>query len=84
MKHILVISALIALSGTASAQQDRKPTPYSTSTQQLMQEQQGKSADLSAKLAAEKRKRAACRTEARTQKVSLMKRRAYVRDCVKR
>jgi hypothetical protein len=83
MKHILVIAALAAATSAAQAQ-DRKPTPYSTSTQQLMQDQQKSSAELSDKLAAEKKKRVACRAEAKTQKIAMMKRRAYVRDCVKR
>ncbi len=82
MKHVLVIAALVAFTGAAQAQ-DKKPTPYETSTKQLMQEQGAKSAELSAKLAAEKKKRAACRAQAKAQKLGLLKRRAFVRDCMK-
>lgn len=83
MKHILVIVALTALTTVVQAQ-DKKPTPYATSAQQQMQEQQAKSAELSAKLMADKKKRAACRAEAKAQKISMLKRRAYVSACVKR
>lgn len=84
MKHVLVIATLVALTGAAQAQQYVKPSPYATDAQEQAKRQQRHSADLAEKLAAEKKKRAACRTEAKVQKVSVMKRRAFMRDCVKR
>jgi hypothetical protein len=83
MKHFIVIAALAAFTGAAQAQYV-KPSPYATSSQEQAKQQEKRAAELSEKLAAEKKKRAACRAEAKAQKISLMKRRAYVRDCVKR
>jgi hypothetical protein len=83
MKHFLVIAVLTALTGTAQAQYV-KPSPYATTTQEQARHQEKRAAELSEKLAADKKKRAECRAEAKAQKISLMKRRAYVRDCAKR
>jgi hypothetical protein len=83
MKHFLVIAALAAFAGAAQAQYV-KPSPYATTTQEQARQQEKRAAELSERLAAEKKKRVACRAEAKAQKVSIMKRRAFVRDCVKR
>jgi hypothetical protein len=83
MKHFIVIAALAALTGAAEAQYV-KPSPYATTTQEQARQQEKSSSALSEKLAAEKQKRVACRAEAKAQKISVMKRRAFVRDCVKR
>lgn len=83
MKHFLVIMTFTAFTGAAHAQYV-KPSPYATTTQEQAKQQERRSSELASKLAAEKKKRVACRAEAKAQKVSLMKRRAYVQECVKR
>ncbi len=86
MKHVLVIAALAAFTTVAQAQVEKyvKPTPYATSAQEQAKQQEKASARLSEKLMAEKKKRAECRAEAKAQKIPMMKRIAFVRDCVKR
>jgi hypothetical protein len=91
MKRVFVIGAIGLLAAALPAQAQTKkgdryvvPTPYANSTQELARQREKEAQALAEKIAREKQKRKACTAEAKAQKIGMMKRRAFVRECVKR
>jgi hypothetical protein len=85
MKQTIVMGvvglSLVASLPALAQQSGVKPSPYTTSTKELADQRMKASAELNEKLMRQREKRKTCRAEARAQKIPLLKRRKFVREC---